>query len=181
MENIVKTPYGVWKCPSCGFTPETESNGITIPNEKPISNQNYIDKILPENPIETITKKEVIYHGFRIVNKRTRTKTQKLKVENKGFPNRDLSLPGLKKDVSRNQNLKEHLLKAVADSTDRTGWASLGDVGIAIRKRYVNFNVRSYGCKKFYELIKMVDLFDIKEQQQKNSSAKLIFIKRKSE
>lgn len=181
MENIVKTPYGVWKCPSCGFTPETESNGITIPNEKPISNQNYIDKILPENPIETITKKEVIYHGFRIVNKRTRTKTQKLKVENKGFPNRDLSLPGLKKDVSRNLTLKEHLLKAVADSTDRTGWASLGNVGIAIRKSYDNFNVRSYGCKKFYELIKMVDLFDIKEQQQKNSSAKLIFIKRKSE
>jgi uncharacterized LabA/DUF88 family protein len=71
------------------------------------------------------------------------------------------------------------LRKAVEDAADDSGWANLAMVGDTILKKQSDFDSRSYGYKKFYELIRKVDLFDIEERQKADSPSKLIFVRDK--
>lgn len=69
------------------------------------------------------------------------------------------------------------LRRAVEDSADDSGWANLASVGATILKKQSDFDSRSYGYKKIYDLIKKVDLFEIEERQKEDSPSKIIFIK----
>lgn len=68
---------------------------------------------------------------------------------------------------------------AVDDSADESGWANLAMVGATILKKQNDFDSRSYGYKKIYELIRKVDLFDIEERQKEDSPSKIIYVKNK--
>jgi hypothetical protein len=52
-------------------------------------------------------------------------------------------------------------------------------VGENISKKQSDFDPRSYGYKKFYDLIMKIDLFDIEERQKEDTPSKIIFIKHK--
>jgi uncharacterized LabA/DUF88 family protein len=71
------------------------------------------------------------------------------------------------------------LRRAVEDAADDSGWANLAMVGDTILKKQSDFDSRSYGYKKFYELIRKVDLFEIEERQKEDSPSKIIFVKNK--
>jgi uncharacterized LabA/DUF88 family protein len=71
------------------------------------------------------------------------------------------------------------LRRAVDDSADDSGWANLAMVGATILKKQSDFDARSYGYKKIYELIRKVDLFEIEERQKEDSPSKIIFVKNK--
>jgi len=75
--------------------------------------------------------------------------------------------------------LVELLRKAVDDSADDSGWANLAMVGDTLLKKQSDFDSRSYGYKKFYELIRKIDLFEIEERQKEDSPSKIIFVKNK--
>lgn len=68
---------------------------------------------------------------------------------------------------------------AVEDSADESGWANLASVGITILKKQSDFDPRSYGYKKIYDLFKAIDLFEIEERQKENTPAKIIYVKNK--
>jgi uncharacterized LabA/DUF88 family protein len=68
---------------------------------------------------------------------------------------------------------------AVEDSADESGWANLALVGATILKKQSDFDPRSYGYKKTYDLVKKIDLFEIEERQKEDSPSKIIFIKNK--
>jgi uncharacterized LabA/DUF88 family protein len=68
---------------------------------------------------------------------------------------------------------------AVDDSADDSGWANLASVGATILKKQSDFDSRSYGFKKIYDLIKKIDLFEIEERQKENSPSKVIYVKNK--
>lgn len=87
--------------------------------------------------------------------------------------------PSITLNINENFEIKDILLKSVADSTEDSGWANLASVGSKIRKYKSTFDVNSYGCKKLYDLIKTVDLFEIEERQPNNSLCKIIFVKKK--
>lgn len=173
MASIVKTSYGVWKCQGCGYIVDSTLSEGTITFVKPISIQKKEGLILPQNPIETVQNNQL---GKGSWDRRKRTILKKMESEKSSQKNRGLYTPD---ELESNLVLKESLLLAVDMSSNAAGWANLGLVGIEIRKIQYDFNVKSYGCKKFYELIQKIDLFEIKEQQVENSQSKFIFVKRK--
>jgi uncharacterized LabA/DUF88 family protein len=69
------------------------------------------------------------------------------------------------------------LRRAVDDAADDSGWANLAMVGATILKKQSDFDSRSYGYKKIYELIKKVELFEIEERQKEDSPSKVIYVR----
>jgi hypothetical protein len=57
------------------------------------------------------------------------------------------------------------------------GWAELGLVGQKIQKKSPEFDARNYGFKKFFELIRSLDLFEIDERQSKDQVGMIIYIR----
>ena len=55
------------------------------------------------------------------------------------------------------------LRKAIEAEADDEGWASLGAVGSHISKQ-TSFDSRNYGYAKLSDLIKAIDLFEVKKQ-----------------
>jgi len=87
---------------------------------------------------------------------------------------RDVSVfKGMKMD----QNFLKMLKNSVEDSSDEQGWAELGLVGQNIQKKSPEFDSRNYGFKKFFDLIRSLDLFEVDERQSKDQLGKIIYIR----
>jgi hypothetical protein len=164
IENIVKTPYGVWKCPGCGYIFESVSITGTMKSEKPISKKMDVNIIFPKNPIAKVRRKKE--NNVLEVNEIVSTYQLKIK---------PMSIESLQND----NILKSRLLNAFEKSVNPNGWANLGTLINILRKRSPNFDQKKYGCKKFYELIKKIDLFEIEERFMNNNVSKVIFVKKK--
>ena len=66
-------------------------------------------------------------------------------------------------------------------AVEEDGWASLGELGGQINKLSSSFDSRTYGYKKLGELIKAIDMFEIKAiPHEKNTAAKVLYIKLKN-
>jgi hypothetical protein len=81
------------------------------------------------------------------------------------------------KDMTKDQKFLKLLKNSVEDSSDEQGWAELGLVGQNIQKKSPEFDARNYGFKKFFELIRSLDLFEIDERQSKDQAGKIIYIR----
>jgi len=68
---------------------------------------------------------------------------------------------------------------AVDDSADDSGWANLATVGYTILKKQSDFDSRSYGYRKMFDLIRKIDLFEIQERQKEDSPSKIIYVRNK--
>jgi uncharacterized LabA/DUF88 family protein len=79
--------------------------------------------------------------------------------------------------VKNDPDFLKLLKSSIEDSSDNAGWAELGLVGNNLQKRSPEFDSRNYGFKKLFDLIKSLDLFEISEQQSKNQSGKIIYIR----
>ena len=95
-----------------------------------------------------------------------------------GIPSHTIQ-PKSTNQLKGDTNLVMLLRSAVEDSADESGWANLASVGATILKKQSDFDSRSYGYKKIYELIQKIDLFDIEERQKEDSPSKIIFVKNK--
>jgi uncharacterized LabA/DUF88 family protein len=83
------------------------------------------------------------------------------------------------------ENLKDEKLRtllsvAVEDSGDENGWANLGAVGSEINKYSPDFDPRNYGYRKLSDLMKATGMFEFEERDQKNSQAKIVYVRLKS-
>ena len=74
----------------------------------------------------------------------------------------EILLESKDKDVKKDKEVVEILLKAVDTVSDDDGWAHLGAVGIAINKQVPEFDSRNYGYLKLGQLVKAVGVFEIK-------------------
>ena len=81
------------------------------------------------------------------------------------------------KDVKKDQRLIRLLKNSVEDSSDEQGWVELGLVGQNIQKKSPEFDARNYGFKKFFDLIRSLDLFEIDERQSRDNVGKIIYIR----
>lgn len=75
----------------------------------------------------------------------------------------EILLASKDKDVKKDKEVVEILLKAVDTVSNDDGWAYLGAVGNAINKQVPEFDSRNYGYLKLGQLVKVVGVFDIKE------------------
>lgn len=89
----------------------------------------------------------------------------------------------LKSTLELKENLK--LIKLVKNAyeaiAEEDGWASLGELGGQINKLSSSFDSRNYGYKKLGELIRAIDMFEIKATpHENNQAAKVLYIKLKN-
>ena len=78
------------------------------------------------------------------------------------------------KDTKKDQKFLKLLKNSVEDSSDDQGWAELGLVGNNIQKKSPEFDARNYGFRKFFALIRSLDMFEIDERQSKDQRGKNI-------
>lgn len=69
------------------------------------------------------------------------------------------------------------LITAATDSEE--DWVYLADIGNRMTKLYPDFDQRNYGFKKLSDLIKALDIFDVKVEQSNKNGAKTYLIKLK--
>lgn len=81
------------------------------------------------------------------------------------------------KDTKKDQKFLKLLKNSVEDSSDDQGWAELGLVGNNIQKKSPEFDARNYGFRKFFDLIRSLDMFEIDERQSKDNVGKIIYIR----
>ncbi|QSA96900.1 NYN domain-containing protein [Methylococcus sp. EFPC2] len=77
------------------------------------------------------------------------------------------------------QKLIELVITTVDDVSEDSGWAHLGAVGSNINKLSPGFDPRLYGFKKFSDLVKSLNVFDIEERSSNSSGAKSVYIRKK--
>lgn len=82
-------------------------------------------------------------------------------------------------ELKQNQKLLK-LLKNAYDAIAEDEWASLGELGGQLNKFSSSFDSRNYGYKKLGELIRAIDIFEVKAiQNEKNRAAQTLYIKLK--
>jgi len=64
-------------------------------------------------------------------------------------------------------NDTELVKTAIEDASDEDGWALLSRVGLIIRNKKPDFDFRTYGFKKFSDLIRHRAIFEISDDHQK--------------
>lgn len=75
--------------------------------------------------------------------------------------------------------VRNTVLTIVQETSDDDGWATLGDVGNILTKRYPDFDVRNYGFRKLTPFIKSLKIFDIRPVHGKDGHVSAICVKEK--
>lgn len=96
-------------------------------------------------------------------------------------PNRPRAKPSAKNDASKSditkdEGLKEIMKKVVEDTADHSGWSYLVHVTQTLANRHPDFDPRSYGYSKMMDLIRALDMFEIKKNDP-FSHDKAVFIR----
>ena len=77
------------------------------------------------------------------------------------------------------EELIESIKIIITESSDEDGWASLGEVGTRLNKRYPDFDTRNYGHSKLAPLISSLKQFEIQSRKTNNPHIIHYFIKNK--
>lgn len=84
-------------------------------------------------------------------------------------------------ELKENSKLVKLVKNAYEAIAEEDGWASLGELGGQINKLSSSFDSRNYGYKKLGELIKAIDMFEIKAiPHEKNQATKVLYLKLKN-
>ncbi|HBQ45458.1 MAG TPA: Maebl [Ruminococcaceae bacterium] len=75
--------------------------------------------------------------------------------------------------------VRNTVLTIVEETSDDDGWASLGDIGNILTKRYPDFDVRNYGFKKLTPFIKSLGIFELRAVRGKDGHVRLIYVREK--
>ncbi len=83
-------------------------------------------------------------------------------------------------DPTERLNEMAKILSAIiTERSDEDGWAFLSDVGNILQKRYPDFDVRNYNCRKLNELVKQMNMFELKIAPSTDINVKLLCIRNK--
>lgn len=75
--------------------------------------------------------------------------------------------------------VRNTVLTIVQETSDDDGWATLGDVGNILTKRYPDFDVRNYGFRKLTPFIKSLKIFDIRAVCGKDGHVSVMYVREK--
>ncbi|MHA1727926.1 MAG: NYN domain-containing protein [Promethearchaeota archaeon] len=102
-----------------------------------------------------------------------------IKTENLRYDEKSGRLKARKIPIQSDRGLIKIMKNAIEAIADETGWAYLGQLGINLNKQTPDFDTRTYGFTKLYDLVKALDIFETDERGKKNSKVKEIYIKSK--
>jgi hypothetical protein len=66
---------------------------------------------------------------------------------------------------------------SIADLTDDSGWAFLGEVGNLIIKKQPDFDPRNFGYSKLGQMLKSIHKFEVDERETDKKGIKLVFVR----
>lgn len=98
-------------------------------------------------------------------------------IPEKGTVPEEPSLSGL--DITSLDAVRNTVLTIVEETSDDDGWASLGDIGNILTKRYPDFDVRNYGFRKLTPFIKSLKIFDVRAAKGKDGHVSLVYVREK--
>ena len=75
--------------------------------------------------------------------------------------------------------VRNTVLTIVQETSDDDGWATLGDVGNILTKRYPDFDVGNYGFRKLTPFIKSLKIFDIRAVCGKDGHVSVMYVREK--
>jgi len=84
-----------------------------------------------------------------------------------------------KEGMASKEELIESIKTIVTETSDEDGWASMGEVGTRINKRYPDFDTRNYGYSKLTPLISSLTQFEIQSRKTSNPNVTNKYIKNK--
>ncbi len=87
------------------------------------------------------------------------------------------SLSGL--DHTSLDAVRNTVLTIVQEMSDDDGWATLGDIGNTLTKRYPDFDVRNYGFRKLTPFIKSLKIFDVRAVCGKDGHVSVMYVREK--
>lgn len=77
--------------------------------------------------------------------------------------------------------IRDTIIDFVDKNSDEDGWLMASEVGDVLAKRYPDFDVRNYGCKKLTAFLEMLDMFEIRmltsPGNTKNPNGKNVYIR----
>ena len=92
----------------------------------------------------------------------------------------DKSKTATTKDLKRDKGHLANLFRNAIDAnSDDDGWAQLAPVGSNIAKQAPDFDPRNYGYRKLKDLVKAMELFELREDSEGPGHAKVIHIRDK--
>jgi hypothetical protein len=75
---------------------------------------------------------------------------------------------------------RKFVLRALAQSSDESGWANLGTFGSYLTKLQPDFDSRMFGHRKMSDLVKArTDLFEVEEREPPGSTHKVLYVRAK--
>jgi hypothetical protein len=80
-------------------------------------------------------------------------------------------------DARHDPALIRLLTNAVENASDDTGWANLGPVGSLIAAQAPDFDPRSYGHRKLSELVRSLEIFEMREHDAADGSHRVISLR----
>ncbi len=98
-------------------------------------------------------------------------------IPEKGIAPAEPNLSGL--DITSLDAVRNTVLTIVEETSDDDGWASLGDIGNILTKRYPDFDVRNYGFRKLTPFIKSLKIFDVRAAKGKDGHVSLVYVREK--
>lgn len=95
----------------------------------------------------------------------------------KGAPPQAPNLSGM--DITSLDAVRNTVLTIVEETSDDDGWASLGDIGNILTKRYPDFDVRNYSFRKLTPFIKSLKIFDVRSAKGNDGRVSLVYVREK--
>ncbi|MEG2634142.1 MAG: NYN domain-containing protein, partial [Oscillospiraceae bacterium] len=82
-----------------------------------------------------------------------------------------------KSDNNEMQRVLEQIRLIVEENSDDDGWAHLGTIGTILIKRSPDFDVRNFGFSKLTPFIKSLSEFEVRSENNKPGTARVVYIK----
>lgn len=78
------------------------------------------------------------------------------------------------------KSIKKALRELAEENSDDDGWILSGILGQLLIRRFPDFDVRNFGCKKFVPFIQSLSLFSMREQGgDENNGSRIVYFKLK--
>ena len=82
-------------------------------------------------------------------------------------------------ELTKLSTVKKTILTIIDEVSDEDQWAFAGDIGRILQKRYPDFDQRNYGCKKFTQFLRSLDILEVRSDRNADGNKCLIYVRAK--
>ncbi|MBC3516089.1 NYN domain-containing protein [Neobittarella massiliensis] len=81
------------------------------------------------------------------------------------------------KEMTKLTTIKKAIRLIIEEISDEDGWASAGDIGNLLSKRYPDFDVRNFGHKKLTPFLKSLNILELNPIRNSDGSSRVVYVR----